>query len=252
MNENIAKRLEQYRKQKGLTQEALGEQIGVSRQAVSSWEQGVSSPDTDNLLALAKLYGVTVDDLLTAPDAQEDFKQRREAFFDMETEKAPEKTVKSRAASFPFPVLVTLIYFFIAFTTHLWHPTWLIFLTIPIYYTVVAWIDAARNGADRHWMEIFPYPILVVAVFLLLGFTIGYWEIIWVLFLTIPIYYIILKAIKNKGNGWRAIMAASFPLLAVIVFLLLGFLVEGAWAWAWLVFLTIPFWGWLMGSTKHK
>ena len=48
----------------GLSQEALAAQLGVSRQAVSKWERSESSPDTDNLIALAALYGVSLDELL--------------------------------------------------------------------------------------------------------------------------------------------------------------------------------------------
>ena len=47
-----------------MTQEFVAESLGVSRQAVSKWENGTSDPSTSNLLALAKLYGVSVDELL--------------------------------------------------------------------------------------------------------------------------------------------------------------------------------------------
>lgn len=43
----------------------MAEALGVSRQAVSKWENGTSEPSTANLMALAKLYGVPVDELLT-------------------------------------------------------------------------------------------------------------------------------------------------------------------------------------------
>lgn len=46
------------------TQEYVAEALGVSRQAVSKWENGASDPSTANLMALAALYGVTVDELL--------------------------------------------------------------------------------------------------------------------------------------------------------------------------------------------
>ena len=52
------------RKKKGLTQESLGEQIGVSRQAVSKWESDVTFPETDKLILLSKLFNVSVDYLL--------------------------------------------------------------------------------------------------------------------------------------------------------------------------------------------
>lgn len=60
----MAQRLVDRRKAAGLSQEALAAQLGVSRQAVSKWERSESSPDTDNLIALAALYDVSLDELL--------------------------------------------------------------------------------------------------------------------------------------------------------------------------------------------
>ena len=60
----MAQRLVNRRKAAGLSQEALAAQLGVSRQAVSTGERCESSPDTDNLIALAALYGVSLDELL--------------------------------------------------------------------------------------------------------------------------------------------------------------------------------------------
>ncbi|WP_165062348.1 helix-turn-helix domain-containing protein [Adlercreutzia sp. ZJ154] len=66
MNVDVANRLARRRRAAGLSQEALAEKLGVTRQAVSKWERSESSPDTDNLIALANLYGVSLDDLLYA------------------------------------------------------------------------------------------------------------------------------------------------------------------------------------------
>ncbi|MBQ2822975.1 MAG: helix-turn-helix domain-containing protein [Oscillospiraceae bacterium] len=64
MNVETANRLQMLRKKNNLSQEELAEKIGISRQAVSKWERAEASPDTDNLILLAKLYGVTLDELL--------------------------------------------------------------------------------------------------------------------------------------------------------------------------------------------
>lgn len=64
MDLKTANRLYELRKAKGYSQDELADLIGVSRQAVSKWERGESSPDTDNLITLAKLYGVSIDELL--------------------------------------------------------------------------------------------------------------------------------------------------------------------------------------------
>ena len=56
--------LTRTRKARGLSQEELASRLGVSRQAVSKWESGASDPSTTNLLALAKLFGVSAEELL--------------------------------------------------------------------------------------------------------------------------------------------------------------------------------------------
>lgn len=59
------------RAQRGLSQEQLAEQVGVSRQAVSKWEVGDAIPDTDKLVPLARALGITVDELLGNVPEQE-------------------------------------------------------------------------------------------------------------------------------------------------------------------------------------
>ena len=65
MNETIGNRIAKYRKGKGLTQEALANQMGVSAQAVSKWETDASCPDITALPQLCKILGITTDELLT-------------------------------------------------------------------------------------------------------------------------------------------------------------------------------------------
>lgn len=83
MNVAIAQRLAALRREHGLTQEQLAERIGVSRQAVSKWERTESSPDTDNLIALARLYGVTLDELLYGAGTGEALDEGPEAAGDL-------------------------------------------------------------------------------------------------------------------------------------------------------------------------
>ncbi len=64
MNIEIANRLQQMRKKNNLSQEELAAKMGVTRQAVSKWERAESAPDMENLILLAKLYGITIDELL--------------------------------------------------------------------------------------------------------------------------------------------------------------------------------------------
>ena len=68
MNIEIANRLVQLRKENNYSQQSLADELGLSRQAVSKWERAEASPDTDNLILLARLYGVSLDELLATDD----------------------------------------------------------------------------------------------------------------------------------------------------------------------------------------
>ncbi|MDY5971236.1 MAG: helix-turn-helix domain-containing protein, partial [Candidatus Enterosoma sp.] len=75
MNIKIANRLVELRKKNGLSQEQLAEQLGLSRQAVSKWERAEASPDTDNLICLAKIYGISLDELLADDESIDDIRR---------------------------------------------------------------------------------------------------------------------------------------------------------------------------------
>lgn len=62
--ESLGDVIKKYRSNNKMTQEFVAEALGVSRQAVSKWESGASDPSTSNLLALAKLFGVSADEIL--------------------------------------------------------------------------------------------------------------------------------------------------------------------------------------------
>ena len=59
----FSEKLMQLRKARGFSQEQLGERVDVSRQTVSKWESGQTTPEMDKLIALADLFGVTIDEL---------------------------------------------------------------------------------------------------------------------------------------------------------------------------------------------
>lgn len=61
---NFKEKLQKIRKEKGYSQEQLADMIGVSRQAVSKWESGLSYPETEKLIELSKLFSLSLDELL--------------------------------------------------------------------------------------------------------------------------------------------------------------------------------------------
>ena len=67
---SIGQRISELRKESGLSQEYVAEKIGVSRQAVSKWENDTTAPDTYNLIALAEMFDVSVEYIATGKKAE--------------------------------------------------------------------------------------------------------------------------------------------------------------------------------------
>ena len=84
-------RIQAFRKAAGLSQEALGEQLGVSRQAVSRWESDAAVPELEKLIAMSRLFGVTVGVLLgVEPPAEDRSTSGQNAAEDKDPDTAPE------------------------------------------------------------------------------------------------------------------------------------------------------------------
>ena len=66
LRRSLGEVLKDHRMRCSMTQEFVAEALGVSRQAVSKWENGTAAPSTSNLLKLAKLYGISPEDLIRA------------------------------------------------------------------------------------------------------------------------------------------------------------------------------------------
>ena len=64
LRQSLGEVLKVHRTRCGMTQEFVAESMGVSRQAVSKWENGTADPATSNLLKLARLYGITPEELI--------------------------------------------------------------------------------------------------------------------------------------------------------------------------------------------
>lgn len=88
----LSEKLYTLRKKSGLSQEQLAEQLNVSRQAISKWESGASSPESDKLIAISNYFDVSLDYLMKADNEQsKDASQAAQK----ETSQAAEHTQRS-------------------------------------------------------------------------------------------------------------------------------------------------------------
>lgn len=72
---NLGERLLELRKKKGLSQEEMAEKINVSRQTISKWETGLSTPEFDKIEPLSKLFEISVDELVTGKKIENEKKE---------------------------------------------------------------------------------------------------------------------------------------------------------------------------------
>jgi len=131
----MKERLVQLRKQAGLSQEELAEKLCTTRQAVSKWECGESLPSTENLIELSRFYKVSIDYIVG------------NEVFDTAVSSTKKKRIRDKDFWLDgiYPIIVTLVYFILGYLFDLWHPGWLLFGTIPIYYVISGSIRESKN-----------------------------------------------------------------------------------------------------------
>ena len=72
LRKSLGEVLKEHRMRCSMTQEFVAEAMGVSRQAVSKWENGTADPSTGNLLKLAKLYGISPEELIRSIQSEQE------------------------------------------------------------------------------------------------------------------------------------------------------------------------------------
>lgn len=205
--EILGNKLYELRKQAGLSQEAFAEKLGVSRQAVSKWECGASMPDTDNLITIANLYNISLDELIGRPapektekaDSQEEYEDEddkedaeAEAYYSDDGTPADTKRKTLRILhALPYPIFATAVFLLWGFLLDGWGIAWTVFITIPVYYSVLECVRTKRFSP-------FAYPVFITFVYCILGMQWDLWHPCWILYITIPIYYAAASAIDKR------------------------------------------------------
>ena len=151
-------------------------------------------------------------------------------------ERKKERNIKTKVVAV-MPFVSLIIFFFLGFYQDLWHPGWLVFLSIPI--SAILFQTRLKEGI------IALMPFLSVIAFLVLGWGFNLWHPGWLVFLMIPITAILLNT-KHPD-----VYVALSPFVSTITFILLGHYL-GLWNPGWLVFLLIPMLGILHETNKFK
>ena len=197
MNIKLANRLVELRKEHKFSQEALAEKLGLSRQSISKWERAEASPDTDNLIALAEVYGITLDQLLgndeLKPKPQQQPKQEEKS---LSAKQIKGKNNLKKAPLLFLGAVAVYVGGGIILGVFWWALMWILF-PLVLGYTLSA---LSMYFDDRKLLSIIFSTIaailFAVALYIALGITFGLWGIAWLIFLAIPAY-VYIKVIKN-------------------------------------------------------
>ena len=219
MSMQLGNRLSALRKEKGISQEELANELGVSRQAVSKWECGESEPETANLIALAKIYNVTLDELVngetTSPVVEATVVEEK-TVNDLDDDDddidddADVKPGQRRSSMSQLQKVIGSVGLFLALAAYLvcgfawkgptgnlgWASMWVLFFVPGIIMSLFAAIEARKPSH-------FQMGLLVIAVYCCMGIIghaheVNLWHPWWALFFIIPFYHMITGLIESK------------------------------------------------------
>ncbi len=145
----FGEKLRILRKENKMSQEKLAERINVSRQAISKWEQGMSIPDTDNIVRLSKFFQVPIEFFLLDED---------EPFEEISTD-AKEVTQQKEIEKFDFIIIIAVGFG--------------IEILAVLFTYVVQYLDMEQNGScytnNFEYLRHFPMIILIIIGLILMG-----------------------------------------------------------------------------------
>lgn len=196
----LGERIKELRIKNNLSQEDLASKLNVSRQAISKWEKDIALPDTNNLIMLSKLFGVTLDELVnqnrseSCPNSKEEVTPN--SIDGNKTIVSNEKVDSTKKTSLIIVLSIVsalcfLSFFLVGFfVPNGWKFSWIFWLFIPI-------ISSIFDSIKKRKISAFLFPILIAAIYFFLGLGFNLWHPYWILFLSIPVFYVIADPIDK-------------------------------------------------------
>ena len=109
---------------------------------------------------------------------------------DDDEDNLPKGSVASVFYAVPYPIITVVAFLALGLFFNAWYWAWTLFLTIPVYYSLV-------TAIHRKKLSSFAYPVFVAFLYCLFGMLLNLWHPGWLIFITVPIYYPIAGAIDK-------------------------------------------------------
>ena len=147
----LEEQIKHYRKQAGLSQEKMAEKIGVSRQAITKWENGQVIPEVEKIVELSKVFDVTVDYLLK-PSEIDELSVKTEILEQQQKQMLVREQKRTQISkNIMYSIGIYLIFFAVYFIGHFYFEIWnasviLAELLIATAIVVFVWV---RSFSDK-------------------------------------------------------------------------------------------------------
>ncbi len=216
MENIIGKKLRFYRKKSHYSLEEVEREINISIEKNLDYEEGNKIPEIDELIKFAKLYNVKVDDLINENFSFKLSDEDEETYIDINAGKPKKNKVKvninpstinecvdlnfyksgSVLSSFILLIgitLVTIIYLTLGFLLpdkNIWNVYWILYL-VP--FILSSFVEAVSSRKIQR----FNITFLITFIYVLVGGLTSIWHPTWIMFLGIPLFYLVTDAIKK-------------------------------------------------------
>lgn len=171
----VAKRLKEVREEKGFTIEAVAEKSSITTADLQAFEEGTKLPDVTALMQLSKTYEMSIDRILYSNSEMPKYDESKAVYANVKPVTPEADLVKNESGRkgthnvsesvgtsgkkvgvlthLVFPVLCVIIYIFLGVVGGFWHPGWIIFLGIPLYYILVLVTSKIGKNVDSAVQE---------------------------------------------------------------------------------------------------
>ncbi len=149
---DISKKLRDVRENKGLSVEELAEKCEKDIDTINGWEDGSIVPSASELIGLSKVYEMTMDEMIYNDVETPEYNAEKGTYGEKRSHANNGKkrgfTKAEKITLLIFPFLCLLVFLTLGIAMGLWHPGWIVFVIIPVYYILVFVLRNIGNDAE--------------------------------------------------------------------------------------------------------
>ncbi len=155
---DISKKLKDVRESKGLSLEELAEKCERDLDLIKGWEDGSVVPSASDLIGLSKVYEMTMDEMIYNDAEAPEYNAESGTYQNISSKTGKAKKTGNKGRGFTkgekitlliFPVLCFIVFLVLGFAMGLWHPGWIVFIIIPIYYILIFVLRHIGDDAEE-------------------------------------------------------------------------------------------------------